>query len=184
MKLILTILLSLFVFNFTKAQTKVFKSYEEYKSNTGEEMDNKFINTFEQDLTRTITVIFKTPDGKKVRYHPREIWGFTFMNQLFRSTNNNQFAMVVDTGKVYYYENGIGSIWALKKNSEGHYMAWESCCFISFGLNEKVYTINSSSFKNEHPELEDLFSCLKDLDSRSPFSNCIRSFNNKNKLTK
>ena len=183
MKLMLIILLSLFVVNFAKAQTKVFKSYEEYKSNAGEEMDSEFINTFEVDLTRSVRVSFKTLDGKKVRYHPKEIWGFTFMNHLFRSTDNNQFAMVVDTGKVYYYENGIGSIWALKKNGVGHYMGWETYWFISFGLNEKVYTISSAAFKKSHPELEDLFSCIKELDSHLPASICIRKYNNNKKLT-
>jgi hypothetical protein len=177
MKLILIILLPLFAFNFAKAQTKVFKSYEEYKSNTGEEMDSEFIYTNEVDLTRMVRVTFKTLDGNKVRYHPREIWGFKFMNHLFRSTDNNQFAMLIDTGKIYYYENGIGSIWALKKNGEGHYMAWETFCFISVGLAEEVYTIKRSNFTKNHPELDDFFTCLKDKDSHSPILDCVKSYN-------
>ena len=182
MKLILIILLSLFVFNFSKAQTQVFKSYEEYKSNAGKEMDSEFINTFEVDLTRSVRVTFKTPEGRKVRYHPREIWGFTFMNHLFRSTDNNQFAMLVDTGKIFYYENGIGSIWALKKDGVGHYMAWGTYCFISFGLTEEVYVPNSSTFKKQHPELDDFFSCQKNRDRNTQTSDCVASFNNKKQL--
>jgi hypothetical protein len=90
------------------AQTKVFKTYEEYREGKGEEMETQYgdytVGTFGHVLK------FKTKDGTLVKYKTDEIWGFLFQGKFFRSVGKKEIAMLMDTGKVNYYINGYAGM--------------------------------------------------------------------------
>lgn len=174
MKISVTLFLLLLICATGRSQDRVFKTYQDYISNTGEEL-GKFI--WAAETYNKVKLIFEKPGGGKIRCSARKIWGFSYQGHLFRSTGT-QFGMLVDTGKVCSYVNGVG---ALAKQFS---VNWSSYLVSVDGMGGKLYGMPADNglkkdfpaLKKDHPELEKLFNCIKKhyQDWVSP---CVRSYN-------
>ena len=69
--LIIICILSLY---FTKAQTGVFKTYEDYKSGKLEKMDDEDVKYSENSFG--VVLKFTSLSGETIKYKPKELWGF------------------------------------------------------------------------------------------------------------
>ena len=149
------------------SQDKVFKTYQDYLNNAGVEIE-EFV--WAPETYNKVKVVFTKPGGGKVRYKAKQIWGFTYKGHLFRSTGR-QFGMLYDTGKVCYYINAVAALSMLRNNSnEGVYMVnWSEYLLSVGGMGGKLYGMPAHNglqkdfpaLKKEHPELQELFDCLK-----------------------
>jgi len=159
-------------------------------------LDSDYIRTTETNIGGA-SIKFKSVDGKETdKYNPRDIWGFIFKGQFFRSVDN-ELAMLVDTGKINYYINGFAGIGILTNpdHSAGHYMESESSCFLSPGdVTSKIYKMPLNTFekkedfrqlKKDFPQYKDVFDCMSHFGIPAKIyiivRNCVADFNNSQK---
>jgi hypothetical protein len=151
----------LFTWACGKSQDKAFKTYEQYVNNTGKEI-GKFV--WADETYNKVKVIFEDPAGGKLRYSAKEIWGFTYEGQLYRSTGT-QFGKLQDSGTVCLYVNGVGAI-----SPSGRYAVnWSDYLVSVGGMGGKLYGLTAGNgsrkdlpaLKKDHPELEELYTCVK-----------------------
>jgi hypothetical protein len=159
-RIILTSCLLFLVFA-SKAQTGVYKTFEDYQKGNIISMDT--ITNFKSASLSSTKIIFRDSLGNKRVFTAKEMWGFIFEGHLFRCSNLElDVAAVIDTGKVCYYENGIMHLRSLMAHvSYGYFMMGEISC-LSKSLDSKMYDSNSKFFK-EYPEFAFLKECFLEI---------------------
>lgn len=158
----------------TQAQTGIYKTYEDFLKGNLEKMDDD-IKLSESSLGFTIK--FTSPDGNKVKYSPKENWGFLFKGSLFRSDDRGDVVFVLDTVKLCSYENGTGHLRMLMNDTKyGSFLQGYSS-YLSLDLKSKIYPMpflcdgcrNGNGvasrkyyrdFMDEYPQFQSLYDCI------------------------
>lgn len=186
MKNISSLLSILFFSSGLYSQTKVFYTYDDFLNDKGEVMDDEFANTSQS--TFGITIIFKSTAGEKKKFKPKEIWGFYFKGNLFRTVGNKEIGMLTDTGRINYYVNGCGAISKLSNpGSYGGYLANQSPAYLSAdSLNSPMYrmplneyeTRDWKDFKKDYPSFTEFYDCVN-VPNYNIIRECVKWFNKK-----
>ena len=168
---VLLIIICILSIYFTKAQTGVYKTYEDFKSGKLEKMDDEDVKYSENSFG--VVLKFTSLSGETIKYKPKELWGFLFKGNLFR-TDENDLTFVVDTGKVCFYENGTSHLSMIKSGKNYGVFIRGYFCYMSADLNSKIYRMPFSGngnfvvgnkkeykkFMDNYPEHEKLYDCI------------------------
>ena len=166
----------LFAWASGRSQDKVFKTYEQYVNNTDKEV-GKLISGFEG--YNKVKLVFEDPAGGKLHYSAREIWGFTYEGQLYRSTGT-QFGMLQDSGTICCYVNAVGIL-----SVTGRYgVNWSDYLVSVGGMGGKLYGLTAGNgmrkdlpaLKKDHPELEEFYACVKNK-YQELVPRCVKNYN-------
>lgn len=166
-----------------QAQTiTVYPTYQRYKSGDGivyqELLDVK-------DNGASLKV---KNNNEKEELKCTGIWGLMYKDELFRTEpNEHTLMMLVNKGKICYYENGESNLWLLKngdRNKVKMSSGWEVC--FSNGLEDPLVVVPTPGpsvpkkpwleFKKANESLEPLFDCIKDKDSLDKIRDCVQRF--------
>lgn len=159
----------------------VYVTYERYLSGQAD-VYSELLDV--KDNGATIKVM---QNDKKLELSCEQIWGLTYKDELFRTEpNEHTLMMLVNSGKIFYYENGESNLMLLKsdggkvKISSG----WEVC--LSLGLTDPLVVVPTPGpsvpkkpwleFKKANENLEPLFDCIKDKDSLDKIRECVIKF--------
>ncbi len=171
------------------AQVKLYKTYEDFVNGKYESFSDEDIKWTQSPLG--ITLKFRNEQGKIVKYKTRDFWAFSYKEHFFRSVGG-EFAMLQDTGKIYYYINGMPGIQIANDpiKNRGYFAEGNTYCFVSVdSINADIYKMPISpidkrdykSLKKDHPEFNELFDCI--MLTKSVQSNyqiirrCVKEFN-------
>src|SRR5881394_2277658 len=105
-KLLFTILLSLQFF-MSRAQTGVYKTYEDFVS--GHIIPMKKVDHIKTPRAAKTMITFIDSADHKITFTGNQVWGCIIKGQLFRG-ETKAFIVVWDTGKICYYQNGIAKL--------------------------------------------------------------------------
>lgn len=157
--------------NYT-GETKVFLTYEDFLNDNGIPFEQQYYAYGAGPLELNYFLKFKTQDGKTKKFHHDEMWGFLYKGQLFRVVDNYDFAMLLESGKVMFWINGLQGM-DIVSHDDGRNEIFlgkdRANSFISLdNLNGKIYKMPNfrykmhdfSNFKKEHPECESLYNCF------------------------
>lgn len=87
-----------------------------------------------------VKVTFATSEGK-VTYSGKEIWGYLYKGKLFRSDKRTgQFAMLVSSGKICYYENGWAHTLMQENNTKSEEFAVGYYTYVSKSFKVRINT--------------------------------------------
>lgn len=173
MKKTFLLLIILFLSSFhAKSEVITYKSYNDYINNTG---------THYEEL-RSIMHLFNnvslllTKNGKKVKVKCKTIWGFSYKGNLFRIEDKKHTPMlVISNNELVYYENGYAHVEMLAygKNSSNFRVGY----LFSFSkkLDTKIFHHRKGIKKLNklHPELKEVYKCIKKAISQSSIRNCV-----------
>ncbi len=168
MKKILFCFLFAVTTSYCEAQIIVYKTYQNYLDKDGQVMNDDYFESYESTVRHSL--IFKASSGKLSTFYPKEIWGLTCKDKIFRSVKG-EIGMLVDTGRVNYWVNGFDALVSLidPNNKVGNLSKYESDCYLSSGdINAKLYRMpidiltmrDWNSFKKDFPDYEDLADCI------------------------
>ena len=175
---------------FSNAQVTVYRTFDEYKNGKGQEFDN--LKNYKQIDAKIRLVLSKNNIESAIIC--KDIWGFMYKNSLFRVDKDNSgysLAMVVATGKLVYYENGLAHLRMLyhETNSSSYDSFDGYAAYISKDLNSFMVPIEKASvythhikvkkgikkFKKEYPQFNDFFDCLRNYNIET-VRRCIAKF--------
>lgn len=167
---------------FTYGQTGVFKTYEDYAAGQMEAMQD---NVRSPGTSFGVIYVFTTMDGGNKKYKAKEIWGFVYKGHLFRS-DGRDMAMLMDTGKVWYYLNGQASVGMLHSGKNYSVSVSGPPCHLSApGINSEMYGMPLGPFdqkdfkkmKKDHPEFEEIYKCMGPFSTYETTRKCVKQFN-------
>lgn len=171
--LVLLLLFSIPVF--VTAQVIVYETLQDYQEDKGTSYDNcfgwsKIFGKYQIRLKK---------DGKMVNVHCKKIWGFTYKDQLFRSTGESgKFGMLISERGVCYYENGVAHLDLLRFNKENINFPKDHFAYFSDNLGTELFPYDSGNIKylkEVLPKHHDLFDCIK-RESRGKFFNATKEY--------
>jgi hypothetical protein len=157
MKKLLFISFSLLQFFMGRAQTGVYKTYEDFVS--GHIMPMKKVDHIKTPRAAKTMITFVDSADHKITFRGDQVWGCIIKGQLFRG-ELKAFIVVLDTGKICFYENGISDLRRLTGDKRGETMYDLGFYSISTGLNGKLYDSFEKFFK-AYPEYRTLTDCRK-----------------------
>ena len=176
---VLLILSILFISLKVSADVVVYRTYEDFQNEDGEEYDDyrSYIHTM-----GSYTIIFMN-NGKKVKIRCRDMWGFTYDDVLFRM-DGNLATRVVSIGTICYYENGTANLDMIKYKKKTGEFAYGHFCYISKTLDSKLIPMPAvlagkseiNEFKKQHPECDTLFKCLDNNYHYTKVRPCVEEF--------
>lgn len=165
------------------AQFVVYKSYEDYT----EEKGTSYEDYLDYRGMEKVTLILKQ-GNEKVKLDCEDFWGFTYKDKLFRVTKDEAIPVcLLNNGKIYYYENGIVYLEALKKNP-GSVELQNMADYFFFSVDLKSDIIDLpillskkpfKEFKSAHPEYNSLFDCIASYMDPGIIRSCVNTFNKK-----
>jgi hypothetical protein len=183
------VILTFICFN-SYGQTKIYTKYEDFLNGIYEKMDEEYLSWHEGSLGNNLK--FKNSYGDIVKYKVKEFWGFTYKEHFFRSVSG-EIAMLIDTGKVFYWLNGFAGLDLISRpnNKHGYFSEGESQCYLSSGdINAKIYRMpvnpfvmrDWKSFKKDFSDYDDLLDCIsfKNPNWQNNYSmiqDCVKDFN-------
>ena len=186
----------LFVFSIClslQAQTKIFKSYEEYVNGTGKTIDGNYTDWVSGTFGSLIKIT--KSDGKVEKIHLKEFWGFTNQGYIFRKLGF-ELAVLVDTGKINFWYNGMAAVRllpSLKANVTlvGH-PDEHSLCYLSVGdINAPIYKMDFlygqkyfKRFKKDFPDYDDFYDCLEKYLLYNEVRKCVNTYNSNQRKRK
>jgi hypothetical protein len=165
-----------------KAQTiTVYPSYEVYQAGKGTEYNELL------DIKDNGASLKLKKGDEKIDLKCENIWGLNYNGELFRTEpNEHTLMMLVNKGKIHYYENGESNLWLLKNDRGKVKMSsgWEVCFSLSLESPLVVVPTPGPSvpkkpwleFKKSNPTLEPLFDCIKDQESIDKIRDCVQRF--------
>ena len=171
---------------FSTAQTGVYKTYEDYASGNIEKMED---NVKVTGTSLGLSYHFTTVDGNKVKYKPKNFWGFIFKGNLFRS-DGRYTAMLQDSGKVCYYISGEAGVHMLRTGKNYGVTIVGPYCYLSSGdMNACLYGMprdgldlaGLKNFKKDYSEFDLLFDCIGKFAYYEEIRKCVADFNKSNK---
>lgn len=166
-----------------QSNLKVYKTYEDFLNDKGEECTFKKIYW---PSAVGIGVVAKKGD-EKVKINSKNAWGYKFKEALFRFDRaHNQPVRVVSVGKIVYYENGQANMEMVEKESEYGSYKYGYQCYVSKNLNTDIVPLDTyilsdtkskvAIFKKEHPEYNELFDCLGKRYEYKKARTCVTEF--------
>ncbi|MFL5764294.1 MAG: hypothetical protein ACJ77K_10180 [Bacteroidia bacterium] len=177
--------------NTALAQTGVFKTFDDYKAGNLTVMDE------EMKVNAGIASILTfQKDGQKIKYSPKEIWGFLYKGYLFRCYGNTVY-YVESNGKVILYVNSY-AIWYQVKKDQIYAIVYSGPIYsLSNSLNERIYstsfcdtkkvkpkliyTVTYKDFIRAHPQHQELFDCIGSDYDQHTLESCVDQYNERAK---
>ncbi len=167
------------------AQTKIFKSYEDYVSGTGETIDGNYTDWVSGTFGSLIKIT--KSDGKIEKIHLKDFWGFTNQGYTFRKLGF-ELAMLMDTGKINYWYNGMGAVKLLSSppvNKLYGHPDDHSLCYLSVGdIGAPIYKMDFlygqkyfKTFKKAFPDFDDFYDCLEKPLLYNEVRKCVNTYN-------
>jgi hypothetical protein len=181
--LVLAILLMSFI---ADAQITVYRTYEDFKNKNGEKYDD--YHGYSHSMGR-VKLTFKK-DGKKIKIHCRDMWGFSYKDAFFRIDKKyNQPTRVISIGKIIYYENGIAHLSMIRNNTKSGEFSIGYYCYVSKNINSELIPMPGllisdarkkiKKFKEENPEYKELFDCIEKNYNYLNVRPCVTEFEKK-----
>lgn len=175
----ISVILLLFFWNHVAySQVTVFRTYEDFKNERGENYDE--YNSYLVALGSATLYFLK--DNAKHKIQCKDIWGFVYKDVLFRIDEfSNQPARLMSHGKIFYYENGIAHLDMLKHNKDNGTSPSSLSVFFSKSLDTPVVSSGTSKpynkFKTNHPEYKEFLECI-DVNRHSVYTarECVAEF--------
>jgi hypothetical protein len=181
-KLFACVLVILFCASLGNAQTiTVYPTYQRYLSGDGVVYEELL------DVKDNGASIKVKNEKEKLELKGAGIWGLLYKEELFRTEpNEHTLMMLVNKGKICYYENGESNLWLLKNDDGKVRMSsgWEVC--FSLGLEDPLVVVPTPGpsvpkkpwleFKKANESLEPLFDCIKDKNSLDKIRDCVQRF--------
>jgi hypothetical protein len=196
MKKIITITFFLFFLGNTiqvKAQTGVYRTYDDYLNNKLEVMD-RYKGHF--DSFSRITYLFKKKGGGSVKIKCMDVWGCVVNGCLFRTNRiTSQPVYVSMIGKkTVYYQNGLAYLQICRDNSTTGEYSHGHLCYISKDLNSEIVDTDNTTevlnktlqdflqnLANSNPEYKSLTDCIGKRKNCDGVLECIKTFEAQNK---
>lgn len=157
--IILTILLFLSVR--ALSQLTVYKSFIDFKQGNGESYDSLYFRGYSHSTYANLKLFFKGENKRKekTKVKCKKIWGFTYKGKLFRCTKKGIPLMLVNEGKIFYYENGVAHLYLLDGSDTGWY-GKGGCCYFSKSMNSSINQLEKKFIK-KNTQYSQLSSCIK-----------------------
>jgi hypothetical protein len=144
----------------------VFKDYASFLNNTGE-----FYNEMMGYSNGVVKVtLYLKKNGLETKVPCKDIWGFMYNRRLFRTdVRTGQMAMLINKGRVCYYENGIAHLVMIRDKTTKETFSMGYYCYISKNLETPLVPFPSPEvqvsdahkqirkFRKENPEYDNLF---------------------------
>ncbi|MBX7051826.1 MAG: hypothetical protein K1X54_07310 [Flavobacteriales bacterium] len=158
-----------------------YPTYQRYLSGDGVDYGELI------DIKDNGAVLKVKVNGEKTEVKCESFWGFTYKDELFRvESNEHTIMMLVNKGKLCYYENGESNMWLLKNDNGKVKMSTGFECALSDNLESPLVIVPTPGpsvpkkpwlkFQEEHKELESLFDCMRDKDSLEKIQVCVQKF--------
>jgi hypothetical protein len=147
--------------NSAKAEIVVYKTYADFQSKTGEHYDSYF---GWKHALNSISLIFKK-NGENVSVKTANIWGFVDGNSIYRIDHVGPAEipyLLVSTGKINYYENGIAHLKLRKNQTFGGECEVGLAWAFSIDLNSDVLVHskkNEQALMEASPAYKEFFDC-------------------------
>lgn len=145
------------------AQLTVYKTFEDFKNQEGESYAIYYGHMHIGGKYRILVKQKRT--DKEIKIKCKKIWGFTYKDQLFRSTGKTgSFARLMYQGGIYYYENGVAHMDILSSDAGQGNFSIGYFAYFSEGINSELFPYTNGKLRKltkEFPEHETLFECIK-----------------------
>lgn len=166
-KLILILLLMLLT-SIAKTQVVVYRTFEDFQNEIGEEYDDYHSCSHTMG---NVKLKFKK-GGKKIKIHCKDLWGFTYKDAFFRiHKKHSKPTRLISLGKIAYYENGVAHLTMIKNNKDSGSFSIGYFCYLSKNIGSELIPMPTNlisdvkkdikNFKEKHPEYKDLFDCIE-----------------------
>ncbi|MBI3882656.1 MAG: hypothetical protein HY305_00070 [Sphingobacteriales bacterium] len=179
---------------FLKAQTGIYRTYEDFVKGNIEMMSNE--DAGYTTSTFGVRIKFKKFDGHHLRIKPKKMWGFLYRGYLFRTDHRNDIVFVADSGKVCLYENGYAYMDFIY-HRENKYSSFVRVyySYISSGLDNRIYRMpfydgqnymlsnrrEYRKFIRRYPQYEKLYECIDQSVRYLKIRKCVVNYNLANK---
>ena len=174
--LLSVILLVICSVNEAYCQVYLYRTFEEYEQDMGEEFDDHLEC---KHGTLKVKLILRK-NGRDTLVDVREHWGFRFRQHLFRIDQGvGKYPIhVASAGKVIYYEWGPPILEEINGNSSYSFPPDANFAYISKNLNSQIHIFPDKRLNKKYPEYQELFECMG-YDRRyfQRFISCAEKFN-------
>lgn len=180
-----TVFLFSVIFNgalsFAQPEAVLYPTYAAFERDSGE-----VVGTYVDLLPASgkNMLVFKTATGRR-KVQCDEVWGFRYKDVLFRIESERHLPVRLMTkGGVCYYENGPAHLRMLRDAKEVDFYELGDPSYLSRNLQEEIVRAvfaegdqtSSGRFREAHPQLEPLFTCLGDRDELDHTRQCVVDF--------
>ncbi len=159
----------------------VYPTYQRYLSGDGIEYSELL------DIKDNGTSLKLKLNGEKTEIKCEGFWGLTYKEEVFRvEPNEHSIMMLVNKGKICYYENGESNLWLLKNDNGKVRMSTGYECCLSIDLESPLVVVPTPGpsvpkkpwlkFQDENKNLESLFDCIRDKSSLEKIQICVQKF--------
>jgi len=171
------------------AQTGYYETYDDYLNDNLLNMEGYSYKGAGHKMQK-VYVKFENEAGEKWKVACTEVWGVKYLGNLFRNDQDEgETGMVMSTGKIVYYENGVAHLDMIKdKKTETKISpAYGYVCYLSKGINDKIFPMgfyNNGKYKKglkklraEYPaDASSLFDCIEKKYSVYKIKDCVKDF--------
>jgi hypothetical protein len=186
----LTIIIVLFALQ-PKAQLTVYKTYTDYKNNTGTFYDAsyKYKGIKGSSAFGGFQLNFESNGKPTMTVHCGSIWGFKYRDSLFRIAANGDPAVLTNAGKMCFYQNGYFVLRDMEPGSYASKSIKESISnYVSKDMESELieWPIGNAvalaavikKFKSKYPETSALLDCIyNNRNAYLKMKDCIKEFN-------
>jgi hypothetical protein len=195
------IFFQIILLSYSNAQTYIYKTYEDYVKGTGEKMgDEVHFTVIAVMAVKTVNIKFVTLAGDKVKYKPKEFWGFMYKGFLFRSDNKSNIASLIDSANICFYINGFARLNQINTESDAAGSTEGYSYYLSNDINSPLCPLPVlcngcregagvapggyyRKFKDEYPDHQSLYDCFDDSPMWEKIA-CITNYQKKEKKKK
>lgn len=168
-------------FGLAQSDAVLYPTYAAFERDTGEIVGTyvDLIPSFGRHI-----LVFKSDEGRR-KVACDEVWGFRYKDVLFRIEGEGHLPVRLMTrGGVCYYENGPAHLRMLRDGKEVDFYELGEPSYLSRNLQEGIVRAvfaegdqgSSGRFREAHPQLEPLFTCLGDRDELDHTRQCVVDF--------
>jgi hypothetical protein len=184
-------IMSLFLTLHGWGQLTVYKTYADYKNNTGAAYDAsyKYLGIKGSDGIGYV-VDFESKGKPRLSIHCGNVWGFKYQDRIFRTAESTKApAALTFTGKMCFYVNGYSVLkdmnvggYASKaiKESESNYISKDmQSDVVVWPIGNPDYLASViKKIEKEYPETTPLLDCIyNNKDSYLKMKDCIKQYN-------
>lgn len=178
-----------FFFLSANAQLTIYKTYDDYKNNTGKEYDNSYgyYGMGGSDAFGGFIVIFKSDKSGKIEVKCGQVWGFKYDGRLFRTGPKEAPFWVRHIGKLCFYGNGHdelpkvrGGYWSnvIQAGAEDYISKDLQSKFFVFPIHDlKKLPAALKEAKKQFPEDTKLLDCIGNATIIEDIEDCINNLN-------
>jgi hypothetical protein len=171
--------------NKVAAQVTVYKTYDEYKNNTGKEYDNSYgyYGMSGSDAFGGFIVYFNNEKSGKLEIKCGQVWGFKYDGRLFRTGPKDAPFWVRKIGKLCFYGNGHDELPKIRGGSESNVILAGAEDYVSKDLQSKLVVFPIHDLKKlpaalkearrQFPEANELLDCIGAATISEDIDDCI-----------